>query len=264
MVLSLFSNLYHNFLKRKSKEYGLIGKSLGHSFSKTYFTAKFEEAESDETYENFELSSIRDFPELLKSRDLKGLNVTIPYKEDIIPFLNKLSPEAKQIGAVNTVKFEENGQLIGHNTDAFGFHQSIKPFLRGDCHRALILGTGGASKAVQYVLEGIGIDCFFISRNPKGERQYSYSEINENMVSTMGLIVNTTPLGTSPNIDECPDFPFEFLTENHHVYDLIYNPEKTKFLHFSEMNGATIQNGYQMLIHQAEKAYEIWNSSSRV
>lgn len=197
---------------------------------------------------------------LIAANEINGLNVTIPYKEEIIPFLDELASEAEQIGAVNTIKFEEDGRLIGHNTDAFGFHQSIKPFLRGDCHRALILGTGGASKAVAYSLEGLGIDCFFISRNPNGDREYSYTDINDHMVNTMGLIVNTTPLGTSPNVDQCPDFPFDLLSEKQHVYDLIYNPEKTKFLELAEAQGASIQNGYQMLIHQAEKAYQIWNS----
>ncbi|MEZ4937879.1 MAG: shikimate dehydrogenase [Crocinitomicaceae bacterium] len=245
-------------MPKRNKTYGLIGKTLGHSFSQKYFSQKFKAQGSSETYENFELENIQLFPELIASRrDLCGLNVTIPYKESIIPFLDELSEEARAIGAVNTIKIEGE-KLIGFNTDAFGFHQSIKPFLRGDCHRALILGTGGASKAVAYVLNNLGIDCFFISRNPEGERQYSYDDINEIMVSSMGLIVNATPLGTHPNVEEGPAFPFHFLSTKHHVVDLIYNPEKTKFLKQAAIHGASIQNGYQMLIHQAERAYRIW------
>lgn len=248
-------------MRKRSNTYGLIGKTLGHSFSKKYFTKKFEDLKSDEAYLNFELESLEDFPNLLKwNNQITGFNVTIPYKEDIIPFLDELSVEAESIGAVNTIKVLESGKLIGYNTDAFGFHQSIKPFLRGNCHRALILGTGGASKAVYHVLNGLGIDCFFISRSPKAENEYSYEEVNEIMLNSMGLIVNTTPLGTFPDTDEHPDIPYSFISKKHHVYDLIYNPEKTKLLELAEEKGASIQNGYQMLIHQAEKAYEIWNS----
>ncbi|MCB0478100.1 MAG: shikimate dehydrogenase [Crocinitomicaceae bacterium] len=246
-------------MQKRNKTYGLIGKTLGHSFSQKYFSQKFEAQGSDETYENFELENIQLFPELIASRrDLCGLNVTIPYKESIIPFLDELSEEARAIGAVNTIKIEGE-KLIGYNTDAFGFHQSIKPFLKGDCHRALILGTGGASKAVAYVLKGLGIDCFFISREPKGEFEYGYDAINQIMMNSMGLIVNTTPVGTYPKIDEAPDIPYHLISSKHHVYDLIYNPEKTKFLELAEKQGASIQNGYQMLIHQAEKAYQIWD-----
>lgn len=245
-------------MTKRRNNYGLIGKTLGHSFSKQYFTTKFEESGSEETYDNFELTDISEFQSLIKEQQLSGLNVTIPYKEAIIPFLDELSEEAKAIGAVNTIQFA-NGKTKGHNTDAFGFHQSIKPFLKGDCHRALILGTGGASKAVHYVLKGIGIDCFFISRSPKKENEFSYEEMNNIMIGSVGLIVNTTPLGTFPNISECPPIPYDLISEKHLVYDLIYNPEKTEFLKRAETQGATIQNGYQMLVHQAEKAYEIWN-----
>lgn len=246
-------------MRKRNKAYGLIGKSLGHSFSKDYFTKKFEAAGSDESYHNFELDSIDEVINLRnENHNLLGLNVTIPYKESIIPFLDDLSEEAKIIGAVNTIKIKE-GKWIGYNTDAFGFHQSIKPFLRGDCHRALILGTGGAAKAVSFVLKGLGIDCFFISRNPKGEFEYGYEEINENMLSSMGLIINTSPVGTYPKTDEFPKIPYQFLSPKHHAFDLIYNPEKTKFLELAEAQGASIQNGYQMLVHQAEKAYSIWN-----
>lgn len=247
-------------MKKRNSTYGLIGKSLGHSFSKTYFTDKFESLSSEETYQNFELQSIDELPRIIQDNDsLKGLNVTIPYKEEIIPFLHALSEEAEKIRAVNTIQVLPGQKLIGYNTDAFGFHQSIKPFLRGDCHRALILGTGGASKAVHYVLNGLGIDCFFISRNPEKENEFGYEEMNDIMMSSVGLIVNTTPIGTYPNSEDCPNIPYELLTEKHHVYDLIYNPKKTEFLKRAEEQEASIQNGYQMLVHQAEKAYEIWN-----
>ena len=189
----------------------------------------------------------------------KGLNVTIPYKEEVIPFLDEISDEARQIGAVNTISFS-NGKTKGHNTDAFGFHQMIKPFFTFEHERAMILGTGGASKAVAHVLKSIGVNVIYISRNPEGENQFSYSEINEHMLRACKLVVNTTPIGTFPNIEECIEFPFEFLTQSHLVVDLIYNPEKTKFLRLSQENSATILNGQGMLEHQALKAWEIWNS----
>ena len=248
-------------MKRKNNTYGLVGKTLGHSFSQKYFTQKFKDSDSEEQYENFELKDIQDLVAVIDKRpNLRGLNVTIPYKEEVLKILDDVSEEAQLIGAVNTIKITTEGDLIGYNTDAFGFHQSIKPFLRGDCHRAIILGTGGASKAVFHVLNKIGIDCFFISRNPIGANQFLYEEMNQIMVESVGLIVNTTPVGTFPNIDDAPLIPYEFINENHLVVDLIYNPEKTKFLNLAEMKGATIQNGYSMLVHEAEKAYEIWNS----
>ena len=248
-------------MKRKNNVYGLIGKSLGHSFSQQYFIEKFKNNESKETYENFELNSIDEIKNLLiQRRDIAGLNITIPFKEDALKVVDEISEEARLIGAINTIKVEEGGVLKGYNTDAFGFHQSIKPFLRGDCHRAIILGTGGASKAVYHVLNGLGIVCFFISRNPSGENEFHYKEVNQIMLNSVGLIVNTTPLGTFPNIEQSPNIPFDFISEKHLVYDLIYNPAKTKFLSLAEKKGSTIQNGYQMLVHQANKAYEIWNS----
>lgn len=233
---------------------------MGHSFSQKYFAEKFKESDSDELYENFELDKVEDILLIIEERpELIGFNITIPFKQDALCLVDDLSEEAKAIGAINTIKIELDGTLKGYNTDAFGFHQSIKPFLRGDCHRAMILGTGGASKAVYYALNSLGIDCFFISRNPKAENEFSYAEMNANMFKAVGLIVNTTPLGTFPNIDVCPQIPYEFIDENHLVYDLIYNPAKSKFLELAEKQGATIQNGYQMLVHQAEKSYEIWN-----
>lgn len=239
-------------------KFGLVGKTLGHSFSKQYFEEKFKKEELLHTFENFELSEISDIHQVFSISDLKGLSVTIPYKESIIPFLDSLSEEAKVIGAVNCISFHD-GQKIGHNTDAFGFHQMIKPFLTNEHERALILGTGGASKAVAYVLKSIGLDVLWISRNPTQEKEFAYESVNEYMLRACKIIVNCTPLGTFPNLDECVPFPFEFLTDKHLCIDLIYNPEETKFLRESASYGATTLNGLSMLKEQANKAWEIWS-----
>lgn len=242
------------------KNYGLIGRTLGHSFSKDFFTEKFIKENINAEYHNFEISEIKQVKELLARQDLNGLNVTIPYKESIIPFLDELSEEAQSIGAVNTICLE-NGKTVGHNTDAFGFARSIKPFLKNTHHRALILGTGGASKAVAHVLEGIGLDVLYVSRDPKVEEHFPYSAINSFMVQACGLIVNTTPVGMYPHVDEMPEFPTEYLTKDHLVVDLIYNPEKTRLLEEAEKQGAEILNGLSMLKEQALRAYELWNNN---
>lgn len=239
-------------------KFGLIGKRLDYSFSKTFFSDYFEKKNLAHTYENIEIQDISEVKQILENGNFSGLNVTIPYKESIIAYLDELSPEAKAIGAVNTISFR-NGKKIGHNTDAFGFQQSIKPFLDNRHERAMILGTGGASKAIAYVLKQIGLNVIFISRNPQGENQFPYSEINENMVNACKMIVNCTPIGTFPNVTEKPDFPAEFLTQNHFVVDLIYNPEKTMLLKEAEAKGAMILNGYSMLKEQALKAWDIWS-----
>ncbi|MDG2465123.1 MAG: shikimate dehydrogenase [Crocinitomicaceae bacterium] len=241
------------------KTYGLIGEYLDHSFSKDFFTHKFTAEDIDARYENFALAHISEVESLLKWDELDGLNVTLPYKVAILTYLDELSEEARKIGAVNTVQFLD-GKKIGHNTDAFGFAQSIKPFLTFQHERAIVLGTGGASKAISYVLDNLGIDVIKISRIPKGEKQFGYDEVNDNMLRACKLVVNATPVGTFPEIDKCPQFPFEFLTEEHLVIDLIYNPNKTKFLRHAEENGAVILNGRPMLEHQALKAWEIWNT----
>ncbi|MEJ6799049.1 MAG: shikimate dehydrogenase [Crocinitomicaceae bacterium] len=240
------------------KTYGLIGEYTDHSFSKEFFTQKFTAEDIDARYENFTLAHISEVESLLKRDELDGLNVTVPYKVAILPYLDQLSEEALNIGAVNTIQFLY-GKKIGHNTDAFGFAQSIKPFLTYQHERAIVLGTGGASKAVSYVLENLGIDVIKISRNPKDEKQYGYDEVNDNMLKACKLVVNTTPVGTFPEVDKCPQFPFEFLTEEHLVIDLIYNPEKTNFLRRAEENDAVILNGRPMLEQQALKAWEIWS-----
>lgn len=239
---------------------GLLGKTLAHSFSKPFFEVYFNEKGLDATYENFEIPRIEEVESIFSIEALTGLNVTIPYKETIIPFLDELSPEAKNIGAVNTVKIA-NGKKIGYNTDAFGFQQSIKPFLTNLHEKALILGTGGASKAVAYVLKNIGIDVLYVSRNPLNSNEFSYNDINEYMLKACKLVVNTTPLGTFPNVEVSPLFPFQFLSEEHLVVDLIYNPAETLFLRKAKQAGATTLNGESMLKEQALKSFDIWTSN---
>mgnify|MGYP002632018210 CR=1 FL=1 len=239
------------------KTYGLIGEKLDYSFSKTFFDDYFNKNSVDAAFINLEIPTIDSITEVFK-KDISGLTVTIPYKETIIPFLDEITSEAKEIGAVNVIQFKD-GKRIGHNSDAYGFQQSIKPFLTNLHERALILGTGGASKAVAHVFKSIGIDVIFCSRNPSGPKEFSYDLLNEHMVNACKVIVNCTPIGTFPNVDESIDFPFQFLTKDHLVVDLIYNPAKTKFLQKAEEVGATILNGESMLKEQALKAWEIWN-----
>lgn len=240
------------------KKFGLVGKSLGHSFSKTFFEEFFRKNSIDAEFVNVEIDSI-DKIKAVFEQDFTGLTVTIPYKEAIISFLDELSVEAKEIGAVNVIQFEK-GKTIGHNSDAYGFKQSIKPFLTNLHERALILGTGGASKAIAYVFKSIGLDVIYCSRNPLGPMEFSYESINEHMLNACKVVVNCTPVGTFPNVDEVLPFPFDELTPDHLVIDLIYNPKKTKFLYEAEKHGATILNGESMLKEQALKAWEIWNS----
>lgn len=241
------------------KKFGLIGVSLDHSFSKSYFENKFlHESINSCSYQNFPIQNIADFEQLVQEYNFTGLNVTIPYKSAIIPYLDSLSDAAKTIGAVNTIQFSK-GKLVGHNTDYIGFHKAIKPFLENTMERALILGTGGASKAVVYALEQIGINCLCVSRTPIGN-QISYEEINEFVIKYHLLIVNTTPLGTSPNLNEYPIIPYEFLSDKHLLVDLVYNPEETQFLKKGKEKRASILNGKSMLVHQAEEAWDIWNS----
>lgn len=239
------------------KQYGLLGKKLDYSFSKSFFTAYFEKHQIPARYENIEVSNLEQWVAEKGFADFLGFNVTIPYKEAIIPFLHDISDEAKAIGAVNTVK-NENGKLIGYNTDAFGFGQSIKPFLNNLHEKAIILGTGGASKAVAHVLERIGLSVIYISRDPQNASEFAYSDVNEYMLKACKMIVNCTPLGTFPNVAEIPDIPVEFITNEHLVVDLIYNPEKTALLIAAEKKGAIIVNGASMLREQALKAWEIF------
>jgi shikimate dehydrogenase len=239
------------------RKFGLLGKTLEYSFSKKFFETYFEKHTIEAQFNNYEIDSIEQVSDVFQ-QNLSGLTVTIPYKEAIIPFLDELSDEVKSIGAVNVVQFK-GGKKIGHNTDAFGFHQSIKPFLTFKHERALILGTGGASKAVAHVFNSLGIDVIYCSRNPKGPKEFPYELLNEYMVKACKVIVNCTPLGTFPNTDECINLPFEHLTPEHLVVDLVYNPPKTTFLLKAEKNGATLLNGESMLKEQALKAWSIWN-----
>jgi len=244
------------------KRFGLIGKALSHSYSPDFFKLFFNQHSIDATYELFELQKVEDCNAILSDETIFGLNVTVPYKIEIIPFLDEIDVVAKTIGAVNVIAFKE-GKKIGFNSDAYGFQQSIKPFLTFKHERALILGTGGASKAVEYVFKQIGIDVLYISQNPNGRsKHFSYSEINVHMVNACKVIVNCTPVGTFPNIAACIDFPFQHLTADHLVIDLIYNPTKTKFLEEAEKNGATILNGESMLKEQALKSWGIWKSTN--
>lgn len=237
---------------------GLIGESLSHSFSKDYFSKKFERLRIDASYQNMECASLEEVQIALDDRSIDGFNVTIPYKESIIELLDEVSPEAINIGAVNTIH-RVGDKLIGYNTDCFGFHQSIKPYFKSRHERAIILGTGGASKAVEYVLKGLGCDPIFISRNPIKSNEFPYEDINNYMVDACKMIINTTPVGTFPNIEDCPDFPFELLNEENLVIDLIYNPEETSFLKQAKQQGAVTLNGLVMLREQAEKAWAIWS-----
>lgn len=243
----------------KENRYGLIGKNISYSFSRGYFSDKFEELGlKDHSYENFDLADISEFKELYKTSNLKGLNVTIPYKRQIIPYLDDLNEDAAAIGAVNTIKFTKEG-LIGYNTDAYGFEKSLQPLLKSHHKKALILGTGGASKAIFYVLQQLGIEASYVSRNV-GRSNYTYNKLTPKIISKYNLIVNCTPLGTHPNIEDKPLIPYEHLSSKHLLYDLIYNPEKSVFLQEGEQNGCFIKNGLEMLQLQAEKAWEIWNS----
>lgn len=240
--------------------YGLIGKPLGHSFSANFFNKKFANEEIPEHYKLFPLDSIELLPQLLGSHpDLKGLNVTIPYKQQVIPFLAELDKDAAEIGAVNVIKIREDGSLKGYNSDAIGFRDSITPLLRPHMKRALVLGTGGASKAVIHVLRQLGFEVLNVSRKAK-EDIISYDQLTPEIISTHHVIVNTTPLGMWPGIDEAPSIPYHLLTPDHLCYDLVYNPEETAFMHRAAKFGATVKNGLEMLHGQAIAAWEIWNT----
>lgn len=246
------------------RKFGLIGYPLGHSFSKGYFTDKFRKENITEAeYNNYPIENIELFPSLIESeKELVGLNVTIPYKEKVIDYLDELDEVALTIGAVNTIKVTREGGkafLKGFNTDYFGFEESLKPLLKPIHKKALILGTGGASKAVAFVMERLGIEYKYVSRNPVGNHILSYKNINEQTVLQYLVIINTSPLGMAPNTDASPEIPYNKLTKDHILYDLIYNPEITLFLEKGKKAGSQILNGMQMLHLQAEKAWQIWN-----
>ena len=241
------------------KVYGIIGYPLGHSFSRNYFTEKFKkEGIPDCTYENFPLASIEELPALLRSQPhLCGFNVTIPYKEQVLPYLDALSDDVKMIGACNCVKID-HGKKTGYNTDVVGFEQSLLRSFPSLPSKALILGTGGAAKAVEFVFKKRSIPYIHVSRSA-GPGRLAYPMLTEALLRTHPLIVNTTPLGMHPKEDQCPPIPYECLTEEHCLFDLIYNPAKTLFLRKGEERGARIQNGLEMLLIQAEENWKIWN-----
>ncbi len=245
------------------RKYGLIGYPLSHSFSKRYFTEKFEkEGIGDAEYENYPLESIGELPELVRAEPaLAGLNVTIPYKEKVIPFLDSLAGDASAVGAVNTIRISRSGgiRLTGYNTDVWGFETTLRPLLKPWHTFALVLGTGGAAKAVGYVLKKLGMEVWFVSRHPRGDRAIRYNELTGLMLQKIKLIVNTTPLGMAPHTDTCPDIPYRYLTSEHLLYDLVYNPEETLFMKLGKERKATVVNGMQMLVQQAERSWQIWN-----
>lgn len=249
------------FLKdtMKKARFGLVGKDISYSFSKRYFTEKFSDLGlGDHSYENFDIANIEDFKTtIIRNRDLKGLNVTIPYKESIIPYLDELDVQAEEIGAVNTIKFK-GSRLKGYNTDAYGFENTMLPYLKPHHTKALILGTGGASRAVAYVLKSLGISFLYVSRNPD-KNQIGYHDLTESEMKEFTIIINCTPVGTYPNTEQQPEIPYKLISENHFLFDLIYNPEKTGFLKEGQIRGASVLNGFGMLQLQADRSWEIWH-----
>ena len=248
--------------------YGLIGYPLGHSFSRKFFTEKFEKEGIDAQYLNFEIPSIEEFPDIIKNNpNLRGLNVTIPYKQQVMQYLDDISEEAKAIGAVNVIaprppKGEgcRDVRLVGYNSDVIGFVESIQPLLKPHHKKALILGTGGASKAIRYGLEKkLGLETLFVSRSAR-EGMITYEDVNEAVLKEYEVIVNCSPVGMYPHVDECPALPYETMNENHLLYDLVYNPLETLFMKKGAAQGATVKNGLEMLHLQAIASWEFWTT----
>ena len=242
--------------------YGLIGKDISYSFSETYFNEKFNELNLENyTYQNFDIKTIKNFTEIIRNTEnLRGLNVTIPYKEEVKAYLDEIDEEAADIGAVNIIKILKNGKLKGFNTDVYGFKKSIVQHLRKHHQKALVLGTGGASKGIIFVLKKMNIEVLSVSRNPKKRDEISYENLTESIINEYTIIVNCSPVGTHPNIEECPNIPYKYISSKHLLFDLIYNPSRTLFLKKGLEKGSTICNGLQMLELQAEKSWEIWNA----
>lgn len=242
--------------------YGLIGHPLGHSFSKKFFNEKFQNEMIDAEYRNFDIDTIKSFPTIIEEySNLRGVNVTIPYKELIIPFLDELSEYAQAIGAVNVIKISRNHEgvhLKGYNSDVIGFTDSIRPLLKPFHKKALILGTGGASKAIRYGLYKLGIETCFVSRRPK-EGMLTYSDLTADIMAEHTVIVNCSPVGMFPHTDERPDLPYQFIGSHHILYDLVYNPDETLFMKSGREQGATTKNGLEMLILQARAGWNFWN-----
>ena len=247
------------------KKYGLIGYPLGHSFSIDYFNNKFLSENIDAEYINFEIKDVSELKHVLRENpELCGLNVTLPYKMDVIPLLDSVTENARNIGAVNVIKFKKGGfftklHLEGHNSDITGFKQSIEPMLNETHRKALILGTGGASKAIYHGLKQLGIESMYVSRTQE-HNSITYNEITREIIQDYTVIVNATPLGMYPKTDVCPDIPYQFLTPDHLLYDLIYNPDETLFMRKGKESGAIVKNGLEMLLLQAFISWEIWNN----
>lgn len=247
----------------KRTKFGLLGKDIAYSFSRGYFLEKFKNLKLDTfSYRNFDIPEIEEFPFLIyqKEDQFRGFNVTIPYKLAVMRYLTSVDAEAQKIGAVNTIKVTDDNELIGYNTDIYGFENSLKPLLKSHHKKALILGTGGASMAIAFVLKKLNIEYKFVSRTSKSDNAISYEDLSQEIVESHYLIVNCTPIGTHPHIENCPDIPYEFLTDKHFLYDVIYNPSETTFLSKGKKKGSIIKNGLEMLELQAEKSWEIWNS----
>lgn len=258
----------------KMKEYGLIGLTLGHSFSRNFFIKKFQQEGIDAQYLNFEIPDIGCLADILRKHpNLEGLNCTIPYKESILPYLDDITPEAREIGAVNVVKIQRDEnytsgrcmdgiRLTGHNSDIIGFTNSISPLLKPHHRKALILGTGGAAKAIRTGLEKLGINCTYVSRKG-GENRLTYKEVSPDTLQEYHVIVNCSPVGMFPHTDEAPDLPYGALSPDHLLYDLIYNPEMTMFLQYGAQHGTVVKNGQEMLELQAVASWDIWTSDKR-
>ena len=238
------------------RKFGLIGYPLTHSFSKKYFTEAFQREGIDAVYENFPIPSISEFPGLIRKEMPEGINVTIPYKEAVIPYLDEITETVKEIGACNCISIK-NGRSKGYNTDVIGFEVSLKKKLASIHNKAMVLGTGGAAKAVCYVLDKLDIPYIIVSRTLK-PGQYSYASITPELLEDHKLIINTTPLGMYPKVNDCPDLPYEAIGPRHYLYDLVYNPDQTLFLQKGENNGAITANGYDMLLIQADESRKIW------
>jgi len=244
-------------------QYGLIGNPLKHSFSQGFFNDKFRAENIDAEYINFEIPTIEEFKSIIKNNpQLKGLNVTIPYKEQVIPYLDQLSENARLIGAVNVVKIERikksKTKLTGYNSDIIGFKDSIQPLLQPHHTQALILGTGGSAKAIYYGLKQLGVEGTYVSREKSSNFVLTYSELNEDIIKTHTVIVNCTPVGMWPDVDDCPNIPYQLLTKEHLLYDLLYNPNETLFMKKGKKQGAKVKNGLEMLLLQAFASWEFW------
>lgn len=251
-------------------KYGLIGKDIGYSFSRSFFKAKFKDEGIKATYHNLDCADINQIKNVLDDTDIKGYNVTIPYKEVVIDLIDELDEDARAIGAVNTIKRMADGRLKGYNTDHIGFRESLLQSEEGYIFetalrekktnlKALILGTGGASKAIVYALSKMGVSCQYVSRK-RTKTAITYDDLDEQLLLDHSILINCTPLGTFPDVDQCPDIPFDFITLSHIVYDVIYNPSETVFLKKAKEKGASIQNGLPMLEGQALASWEIWQS----